>query len=253
MKSYLINLDRGSDRLAVSAKLFADAGLAFERVPAVDGKALSRARRSEVCPPVRFYLANAHRALPGEIGCVLSHLAAWRTAFAGYVPAAAFFEDDISFDAEGLRRALASIERDDDPAVPTVWLLHAGLPRPADEDGRAWYDIRETADVGHAFWASSYALNAAAARRLAAILTPMANVADAWSTFARCGVRVLALFHPCAGQRRNDASSISKRPSFLWRQSWYRRLHWFRWRIAFRLDLLLKRFEGKRYRIPSPA
>ena len=129
------------------------------------------------------------------------------------------------------------------PSLPTVWLLHKGLPQGRDLSAR-WYDIRTANDVARAWCAHCYALNAAAARRLADILTPMANVADAWSTFARCGVRVLAASRPCAATRE-EASFIERKAS-LWRFRWVRAFYWFRYRLAFRLDLLMKSFAGKR-------
>ena len=89
MKLFVINLDRAPERLADTAKLFADAGLAFERVPAVDARAMSDAERRRTAPPVRFYLANARRVRPGEIACTLSHRKAWDAAFAQQVPTAA--------------------------------------------------------------------------------------------------------------------------------------------------------------------
>ncbi|MBR1608612.1 MAG: glycosyltransferase family 25 protein [Kiritimatiellae bacterium] len=247
MNLYVVNLDRAPERLADTKRLFDEAGLSFVRIPGVDGAALPPAERRRTCPPVRFYLANGYRALPGEIGCVLSHLAAWKAAFAGGEALAAVFEDDVSFDAGGLRAALASAERDNDPAVPTVWLLQSRVPPPPpDLGGRAWFDILETDDAGNVFWTSSYVLNAAAARRLAEILTPMCNVADAWSAFARCGVRVLAMARPCCGQRET-VSTIERKEGFLWRQAWFRRFHWTKWRFAIRVDLFLKRLEGKRF------
>ncbi|MBR1836942.1 MAG: glycosyltransferase family 25 protein [Kiritimatiellae bacterium] len=246
MKLYVVNLDRAPERLAETQRLFGGAGLAFERVAAVDGEALSRAGRRAACNPVRFYLANGYRPRPGEIGCVLSHLKAWKAAFAGGGGTAAVFEDDVSFDPQALREALASAERWNDPAVPTVWLLQSRVPPPPPgADGGTWFDILETRDAGNVFWTSSYALNAAAAKRLAALLAPMCNVADAWSAFARCGVRVLAMARPCCGQRET-ASTIKRKAGFLWRQPWFRRFHWARWRAALRLDLLLKKLEGKR-------
>ncbi|MBR1608613.1 MAG: glycosyltransferase family 25 protein [Kiritimatiellae bacterium] len=247
MKIYVINLDRSPERLAETKRQLDAAGLPFERFPAVDGRALSPAERREACPPLRFWLANGFRSvLPGEIGCALSHRGVWERIADGPGDVAAVFEDDAVLDADALRDVLATAERDDDPAVPTVWLMQEGLPAPARLDGRRFYDILETDDVGHVFSTRAYALNRAAAKRLAAILAPVANVADTWSAYARCGVRVLAPVRPCAFARKTP-SDIGPASGFLWRFGWYRRrVHWRRWKLSFRLDLLLKRLEGKR-------
>jgi glycosyl transferase family 25 len=243
MKLMVINLARATQRLASVQELFAGAGLDFIRVDAVDAARLPRADLAAACPPVRFYLANARRARPGEIACTLSHKKCWQEAFADGTPLAAVFEDDVAFDAAGLRDALCAIAEENDPSLPTVWLLHKGLPKGRDLSAR-WYDIRTANDVARTWCAHCYALNAAAARRLADILTPMANVADAWSTYARCGVRVLAASRPCAATRE-EASSI-ERNTTRWRFKWVRDFYWFRYRMAFRLDLLIKTLSGKR-------
>lgn len=98
LKAYLINLDRSEDRLAHMRAALGRAGVAFERVAAVDGKALGeealedfrRARKA----------AKPEGWLPGEIGCFLSHLEAWRRIAAGPEPHAAVFEDDLHVAAD---------------------------------------------------------------------------------------------------------------------------------------------------------
>ena len=244
MKLFVINLDRAPERLADTAKLFAGAGLAFERVPAVDARAMSDAERRRTAPPVRFYLANARRVRPGEIACTLSHRKAWDAAFAGGEAVAAVFEDDVFFEPDGLGALLADAERTNDPAVPTAWLLHRGMPRPAREPAGTWYDLLATCDVGRSWCAHAYALNAAAGRRLAELLTPMAVPCDAWSTFARCGVRVLVAARPCA-RTRGDDSTIPRPQNGLWRFRLVQKAYWLRYRLAFRLDLLLRRISGR--------
>ena len=243
MKLMVINLARAEQRLAAVKEMFAEAGLEFTRVDAVDASRISAAELAAACPPVRFYVANARRARPGEIACALSHMKCWREAFADGAPLAAVFEDDVSFDAGPLKDALDAIAAENDPSVPTVWLLHRGLPKGRDMSGR-WYDLRTSRDVARAWCAHCYVLNAAAAKRLAGILTPIANVVDAWPTFARCGVRILVASRPCAATRE-EASTIERTSGGVWRFGWARRFYWFRYRLAFRLDLLLKSLAGR--------
>ncbi len=91
--SYLINLDANAARLANSTAQFAAHGIAFERIAAVDGRALA--------DPAPQYdaAANAARAkaplVPSEIGCYLSHIAAWRRIAAGDAAGGFVFEDDF--------------------------------------------------------------------------------------------------------------------------------------------------------------
>jgi glycosyl transferase family 25 len=73
MRILVINLDRSQDRLAHMTKALGELGLAFERFPAVDGKALSPAE----CDAFE----RSHRRdvswRPGEIGNFVSHIRVW--------------------------------------------------------------------------------------------------------------------------------------------------------------------------------
>ena len=243
--NFVVNLDRDADRLEKSEKLFASAGLTFERVRGVDARQMSADELRAACPRFRFYLANARRVRPGEIGCALSHRKCWEEVARRNIPLAAIYEDDVLFDAEKLKASLASIAESDDPSVPTVWLMNRGLPRPRGETPGPWYDMRSTNDVARVWSMFCYAVNTAAARRLAEILTPMTNVADSWPTYARCGVRVMISSDPCATTCEGP-STIGRKRSRMWEVALFRNFYWMRYRIAFRLDLLLKRLEGKR-------
>ena len=243
MKCLVINLARAKDRLAVVMPHFRAAGVKLERVDAIDACLMTKAEQDAAVRRVRFYIANARRIRPSEIACALSHMKSWREAFDDGTPVAAVFEDDVSIlDPQGLHEALEAIERENDPSIPTVWLLHRGIPKGRDMSGR-WYDLLTADDVGHSWCAAAYALNAAAGKRLAEILTPIVNISDSWSTFARCGVRVLVATRPCAGfiQQTQFASTMARRPNGMWRFAWFRRFYWWRVRVCFWFDLFLKR------------
>jgi len=98
LKAYVINLDRSADRLAHMNAELGRVGVAFERVAAVDGAALDpteldafRKARSS---------GNPNGWLPGEIGCFLSHLEAWRRIAGGENSWGAVFEDDVRVAAD---------------------------------------------------------------------------------------------------------------------------------------------------------
>lgn len=242
MISLLINLDRAPDRLKLIEEQFAAAGLSFERVAAVDAKAVPEAELRRECPPFRFYLANARRVRVGEIACLKSHQKCWRQAVASGATRTAVFEDDVLFDADSLKAAFAASEQEDDGGRPTVWLLQRGLRPGRPEPGAAWYDLLTIrGDIGHCWNGCGYIVNPAAARRLLELTTPMRNVNDAWSTFARCGIAVRAPVRPSCTQRNWAlASSIERKEKSIWRFGWVRRFYWFRYRWAIRLDILLK-------------
>lgn len=94
---YVMNLDRSTDRLAQISAALRAAGLAFERIPAVDA--------SELEPSIyeRVYDAQANRRnylaplSPQEVACFLSHRRAWQTFLTtSDAPFAAFLEDDAA-------------------------------------------------------------------------------------------------------------------------------------------------------------
>ena len=91
MKSYIINLDRNPERLAAIGTRFAALGIAFERIRAVDARALP----PDEVDAFRLRSPSMPWAPAGQIGCFLSHLEAWRSIAAGAAPYAAVFEDDV--------------------------------------------------------------------------------------------------------------------------------------------------------------
>ncbi|KXF76773.1 hypothetical protein ATN84_12180 [Paramesorhizobium deserti] len=89
MKSYLINLDRSQDRLKLMTYAFSSLGIAFERVPAIDGAILTPELLKTVC-------ANQSMSA-GSIACFLSHRECWDRIANGDGDYGAIFEDDIHF------------------------------------------------------------------------------------------------------------------------------------------------------------
>ena len=110
-----INLDSQPQRWAETQRRFAAAGLAPERLEAVDGAAPG------VVPEALGYDAALNRRQhhmplrPGEIGCYASHLAAWRRLLASGARSLAVFEDDVEPDP-GLAELLRAIDR-----MPMRW------------------------------------------------------------------------------------------------------------------------------------
>lgn len=96
----VINLDCSPKRLARMAAQLDSLGLAWERLPAVDG------RLSETEPLARAYSSDLNRrrfkrALSlGEIGCFLSHRRAWQRILDAGWDGAIILEDDIRLSNE---------------------------------------------------------------------------------------------------------------------------------------------------------
>ena len=90
MKSYLINLDRSTERLEFFTRQAELLGIPFERISAVEGRRLSSEDlASAVSATFEFQPINA-----GEIGLFMSHKLAWQKLLASGEPHAAVFEDD---------------------------------------------------------------------------------------------------------------------------------------------------------------
>lgn len=89
---YVLNLDRSPDRLAEMRRRLDAAGLALERVPAVDGRDAIQTDNYDTAANRQHYLAPLSRS---EIACFLTHRLAWRTFLEGAQPAAIFLEDDV--------------------------------------------------------------------------------------------------------------------------------------------------------------
>lgn len=93
---YLVNLDRAAERRSHMSAQLAGSGLDVRRV-GVDGRgkrpAELRARATRQCPELRF---DFDRLSGAEIGCWLSHLAAWKAFLhSSQLPCCVVIEDDV--------------------------------------------------------------------------------------------------------------------------------------------------------------
>ena len=106
MKSYLINLDRSTERLEFFTRQAKLLGISFERISAVEGRRLSPEElASAVAASFEFQPINA-----GEIGLFMSHKQAWQNLLASGEPHAAVFEDDAVM-ANSMKTVMNAIDR----------------------------------------------------------------------------------------------------------------------------------------------
>src|SRR4051794_16850265 len=97
--AYVINLAANTRRMDDSARQLTAQGIAWRRIDGVDGWALTEGEMARVYDQQRNARRAKHALVPPEIGCYLSHIAAWR-AVAGSDAAGGFiFEDDFAADA----------------------------------------------------------------------------------------------------------------------------------------------------------
>jgi glycosyl transferase, family 25 len=97
LKAFLINLNRSPKRLAQMAERLQRLDLLWQRVEAVEGRALNIHEHPHVSVP-GYMRKHGKRLNPAEVGCYLSHIKALE-AFLAH-PTAQFgliLEDDVSF------------------------------------------------------------------------------------------------------------------------------------------------------------
>lgn len=101
MKTFLINLNRSRERLQLAHDQLSQAGLAYERIEAVDGTILDEASIQGL-DQTKAIKTFKHPLRSGEIGCYLSHIRAVERIIALDLPYALVLEDDFSFTPSSL-------------------------------------------------------------------------------------------------------------------------------------------------------
>jgi glycosyl transferase family 25 len=87
---YVLNLDRAQDRWDETQKEMARVGVEVTRLPAIDGRALSKQElRKESTPFATFFNPR------GVLACYMSHRMFWQKVVDDNLPAAVIFEDDV--------------------------------------------------------------------------------------------------------------------------------------------------------------
>jgi glycosyl transferase family 25 len=112
MRTYLINLDRAADRLSAMQDKLDSMRLPFERVRAVDGRALEFPIPDFREGPYR--LLHGRRGNPAEVGCYLSHIECAKRLLASESEFALILEDDLEFPADLKQLLRAAIEANTD-------------------------------------------------------------------------------------------------------------------------------------------
>lgn len=110
--AYVINLADNAARLSAVSRVLGAQGVVFERIDAVNGWKLDAAQIGAVYDAARNVRDGRQPLVPAEIGCYLSHIAAWHRIAEGSAPGGFIFEDD--FDAtQSLAKVMAALSADD--------------------------------------------------------------------------------------------------------------------------------------------
>lgn len=170
LQTFVINLDRSTDRLERISQRLQQLGLPFTRVSAVDGRQLGERERGEAIDEATFQRLHGMTSLPGELGCYLSHVKVMHAFLATDAEAALILEDDVQPDP-ALPQVLQALL-----AAPAHWDMvkisgvHSGTPvRVHRLTDRHWLAVMLTRCTG----SSAYVINRRAAQAYADGLLPM--------------------------------------------------------------------------------
>jgi len=95
MKALLINLDKRPDRREFMEKQLQRLGLEWERIPGVDGMALSEEEIGTLYDEASAMKEHGVPLTRGHIGCSLAHARAYEYVVDNNLPAALILEDDV--------------------------------------------------------------------------------------------------------------------------------------------------------------
>jgi len=129
LQTWVINLDRAPARLQRIAAQLERLGLSWQRLPAVDAKALRPEQRAAL-DEAGYQRKHGMTPWLGELGCYLSHVEVMRAFLASGARYALVFEDDVR-----LRDSLPAVLRGL-MAEPGRWdmvklsAVHSGTPMP---------------------------------------------------------------------------------------------------------------------------
>lgn len=176
MKAYVINLDKNTERMAAIDAQLKRLGILYERIPAVYGKALSKAERRKQFASFRSYCATGYRLYDGEIGCALSHVAIYKKMMAEAIELALILEDDVVVE-EGLLDRVNEVSAFAITDKPQVFLLSAHGAKNTGQIGIEKINGGSCTD--------GYIITLAAAKIVCNANFPVVTVSDSWRRWGR--------------------------------------------------------------------
>lgn len=199
MKVYVVNLDKDVEKLASITSQLNRLGVAFERVPAVYGKAIAWNELKKNYNPFRWWCAVGRPIAPAEIGCALSHYGVYESIS----EPVCILEDDVILDAAFVER-LSEVEKFIDPKKPQVVML---------SDHTRRYTSGEIGIVSSngAMCTDGYVITPLAAKRLLKANLPMIVPCDHWWRWRKLGI--VELYHALPSVVRQDQATFGSSTS----------------------------------------
>ncbi|MBL8343106.1 MAG: glycosyltransferase family 25 protein [Rubrivivax sp.] len=227
LHTWVINLDRATQRLARISAQLQGLGIPWTRLAAVDARALTPEQRAALDEPA-YRRKHGMTPSPGELGCYLSHVQVMRALLASRFEFALVLEDDVLLKPAlpaVLEALVAHRGRWD---VAKLSAVHSGTPQPyLPITPQHQLNVMLTRCTG----ASAYLVNRAAAQAYVDRLLPMSLPYDhAFDQGWRLGIRFrLVTPTPCDHDDRIETTIvIGPNRKF----AWWRRLPCFAWRLG---------------------
>lgn len=212
MKVFVVNLERDVARLEVVRRQFERLGVAFERLPAVYGRDLTKREKSCAVNRFRWWCAVGRQTTDGELGCALSHAAFYHKVIDEDLPIACVVEDDVVLD-ERFKFVLDALEKLCVRDAPQVVLLS----NHSDKDGQLGdgyngfvtpSEVREVSlkrIMGDMF-TEGYVVTNGGARAMLKANAPIAVPCDWWHRWA--GLGQIELYHVFPTVCRQDKAAF---------------------------------------------
>lgn len=229
LQAWVINLDRAPERLQRIAGQLERLGLPWQRLAAVDARALSPQQQAALDAPT-YRRRHGMEPVPGELGCYLSHVEVMRRFLAGDASFALILEDDVLLH-DSLPAVLRGLT-----AHPGRWdmvklsAVHSGTPQPCLEVAPGH---QLAVMLSKCTGSSAYIVNRRAARAYLAGLLPMQLPYDhVFDQGWRFGLKVRLVTPTPCGHDEQIASTIVVPAGRSRKFHWTKRLGTHLWRLG---------------------
>jgi glycosyl transferase family 25 len=194
--TFVINLPEDFARREAVAIQLQKLGLSYDLIPAIRGKSLSAEERQEYYDEKWFIRNEGRPALPGELGCALSHIAVYRLIKEQGITHALILEDDAWLNPN-LPQLLQAISQKYAPEERNVFLLTWVAELSMSRVDTLWSSYH-LGKVKSAVCTHGYVISNAAAEALVQTLHPVRHLADCWTWLRRHRVvNIYAVFPTC--------------------------------------------------------
>lgn len=175
LHAYVINLKHSTERYEQIQALVTELGLPYQRIEAVNGRALSPQQVSSVVDKNYVYTMGIHPDL-GTIGCSLSHIETWKTFLQSQADYALVLEDDATFTPKQLLKILTKLTEDTSYwDIATLEVGHSGAPVTIKHLASGYHTALYMTKITHS---GAYLLSRKSAERLLANALPVGMPID---------------------------------------------------------------------------